>query len=139
MAIFSMLTRSNFYSPQAIQTSRACDDILVEASGVDIPPPVKVEPVKPTPFQRHAMGIAVAGQDLVACAPTSAGKTAAIYFSIIGRIYEEMKKFAYRTGVRIVVTYCGKPIYRQPHIRDTVELMEMPQTMIFTATFSEEI
>ncbi|KAK8576341.1 hypothetical protein V6N13_090814 [Hibiscus sabdariffa] len=27
----------------------------------------------------------------------------------------------------------------EPHIRDTVELMEMSQTMLFTATFSEEI
>ncbi|KAK8478930.1 hypothetical protein V6N11_034883 [Hibiscus sabdariffa] len=141
MAIFSMLTRSNIYSPQPIQTSRgrggsfgprfidddddelevvddtleeanltknakACDDIRVEASGVNIPPPVssfsemdlgdainrnlkRCNFVNPTPIQRHAIPIAFAGRDLVACAPTGAGKTAAICFSIICRVSHE--------------------------------------------------
>ncbi|XP_022749703.1 DEAD-box ATP-dependent RNA helicase 52C-like [Durio zibethinus] len=141
----------------------AYEDIPVQASGENIPPPVetfaeidlgdglkqnirKCKYLKPTPIQRHAIPIAVAGRDLMACAQTGSGKTAAFCFPIIcgvlkdqlllacrdGRpvacplalilaptrelscqIHEEAKKFAYRTGVKIVVAYGGKPISQQ--------------------------
>ncbi|KAK8568700.1 hypothetical protein V6N13_106595 [Hibiscus sabdariffa] len=143
----------------------AYEDIPVQASGDNIPPPVRTfdeinlgdglkqnirrcNYIKPTPIQRHAIPIAVAGRDLMACAQTGSGKTAAFCFPIISgvlkdplvvarrgdgvstavcplalilaptrelscQIYEEAKKFAYKTGAQIAVAYGGTPIYQQ--------------------------
>lgn len=138
----------------------AYEDIPVEASGSDIPPPVsafaeihlgeglnqnirRCKYVKPTPIQRHAIPIAMAGRDLMACAQTGSGKTAAFCFPIICgilrnqlsrggarlacptalilsptrelscQIHEEAKKFSYKTGLKVVVAYGGAPISQQ--------------------------
>ncbi|CAN0838695.1 DEAD-box ATP-dependent RNA helicase 37, partial [Linum grandiflorum] len=140
----------------------AYNDIPVKASGTDVPPPAEsfeeidleeglIENVrrckytKPTPIQKHAIPIAVAGRDLMACAQTGSGKTAAFCFPIISKvlknglqsgrggtrmaqpcalilsptrelscqIHDEAKKFAYKTGVKIVVVYGGAPIHQQ--------------------------
>ncbi|KAL2338353.1 hypothetical protein Fmac_012799 [Flemingia macrophylla] len=89
-------------NPDAINFD-AYDSIPVEASGKDVPPPVKwfretdleeglkrnierCKYVKPTPVQRHAIPIAGAGRDLMACAQTGSGKTAAFCFPIISGI-----------------------------------------------------
>ncbi|GAB4851492.1 DEAD-box ATP-dependent RNA helicase 37 [Ancistrocladus abbreviatus] len=140
----------------------AYDDIPVETSGDNVPPPVETfadidlgkelnanirrcKYVKPTPVQRHAIPISLAGRDLMACAQTGSGKTAAFCFPIISgimrgqhpqkprgartvyplalilsptrelsmQINEEARKFAYQTGVKVVVVYGGAPISQQ--------------------------
>ncbi|CAK7342237.1 unnamed protein product [Dovyalis caffra] len=118
----------------------AYEDIPVETSGQNVPPPVntfveidlgeavnqnirRCKYVKPTPVQRNAIPILLAGRDLMACAQTGSGKTAAFCFPIIAgimreqelscQIHDEAKKFAYQTGVKVVVVYGGAPINQQ--------------------------
>ncbi|KAJ6914459.1 hypothetical protein NC651_016662 [Populus alba x Populus x berolinensis] len=140
----------------------AYEDIPVETSGQNVPPPVntfaeidlgeavnhnirRCKYVKPTPVQRNAIPILLDGRDLMACAQTGSGKTAAFCFPIIAgimreqyvqrphggrtvyplalilsptrelscQIHDEAKKFAYQTGVKVVVVYGGAPINQQ--------------------------
>ncbi|KAH9312867.1 hypothetical protein KI387_027902 [Taxus chinensis] len=140
----------------------AYEDIPVETSGENVPPPVntfaeidlgdalnlnirRCKYVKPTPVQRYAIPISLAGRDLMACAQTGSGKTAAFCFPIIAaimrsnvpsrprsgrssfplalilsptrelsmQIYEEAKKFAFQSGIKVVVVYGGAPISQQ--------------------------
>ncbi|MBA0824067.1 hypothetical protein Goarm_020751 [Gossypium armourianum] len=84
----------------------AYEDIPVEISGENVPPPVntfvdidlgellnqnirRCKYVKPTPVQRHAIPIVLGGRDLMACAQTGSGKTAAFCFPIISGIMRE--------------------------------------------------
>ncbi|CAL0325708.1 unnamed protein product [Lupinus luteus] len=149
----------------------AYESVPVEVSGNNVPPPVnnsfgeteleeglkrnieRCKYVKPTPIQRHAIPIASAGRDLMACAQTGSGKTAAFCFPIISgilslkarsssglyslprgdgggvayptalilaptrelssQIHDEAKKFAFQTGLKVVVCYGGAPAGHQ--------------------------
>ncbi|KDP32384.1 hypothetical protein JCGZ_13309 [Jatropha curcas] len=163
----------------------AYEDIPVEITGSNIPAPVdtfteidlgmglnenikRCKYVKPTPIQKHAIPIAVAGRDLMACAQTGSGKTAAFCFPIIrgilrnglkavgsgrGRarvtypsalilsptrelscqIHDEAQKFAYNTGVKVVVAYGGAPIIQQERER-ALKSFKIGVTPILVAT-----
>ncbi|KAI9099933.1 P-loop containing nucleoside triphosphate hydrolase protein [Phlyctochytrium arcticum] len=148
------------------------DDIPVEASGHDAPAPIAnfvdsaldelaKSNVKlagynhPTPVQKYSVAIVTGGRDLMACAQTGSGKTAAFLLPILSQnfkdgpptgprggdggygrrpkvapstlilaptrelamqIYDEARKFAYRSWVRPCVCYGGQPMVEQ--IRD---------------------
>ncbi|XP_073944641.1 ATP-dependent RNA helicase bel isoform X2 [Choristoneura fumiferana] len=102
---------------------------------------------KPTPVQKYAIPIVLAHRDLMACAQTGSGKTAAFLVPILNQMYEagpvkhtgpynrrkqyplglvlaptrelatqifdEARKFAYRSRVRPCVVYGGSPIHEQ--------------------------
>ncbi|EGF79236.1 hypothetical protein BATDEDRAFT_35392 [Batrachochytrium dendrobatidis JAM81] len=141
------------------------DDIPVEVSGNAAPLPIHsfedstMDPLaksnvklagysNATPVQRYSVAIVTAGRDLMACAQTGSGKTAAFLLPILSQnfsdgatvsdtptdrrskilpislilaptrelaiqIYEESKKFAYRSWVRPCVAYGGTPISDQ--------------------------
>ncbi|KAJ3120002.1 DEAD-box ATP-dependent RNA helicase [Nowakowskiella sp. JEL0407] len=139
------------------------DDIPVEASGDSVPEPIVdfesseldqliksnvslAKYTNPTPVQKHSVPIVTGGRDLMACAQTGSGKTAAFLLPILSQnfkdgapnrdsrgsrkafptslilaptrelalqIYEEAKKFAYRSWVRPCVVYGGQPMGEQ--------------------------
>ncbi|CAK0783317.1 DEAD-box ATP-dependent RNA helicase 52B [Coccomyxa viridis] len=81
----------------------AYDDIPVEATGDQVPSPIasfeeaqlppalaantiRCKYTKPTPVQKYSIPIGLARRDLMACAQTGSGKTAAFCFPIIGNI-----------------------------------------------------
>ncbi|XP_018411834.1 PREDICTED: ATP-dependent RNA helicase DDX3X isoform X5 [Nanorana parkeri] len=149
------------------------DDIPVEATGSNCPPHIEIfhdvnmgeiimgnialtRYTRPTPVQKHAIPIIIGKRDLMACAQTGSGKTAAFLLPILSQIYadgpgeavmhqkdngrygrrkqfplslvlaptrelavqiyEEARKFAYRSKVRPCVVYGGADIGQQ--IRD---------------------
>lgn len=99
----------------------AYEDIPVEITGSDVPKPVstfaeidlgeslkdnimnRCKYVKPTPIQRHAIPVALAGRDLMACAQTGSGKTAAFCFPIISGVLKTQSPVPY--GRREMVAY----------------------------------
>ena len=145
------------------------DDIPVEASGTNVPDPVRVfanPPLDdhllgnielagyqvPTPVQKYSIPIVMGGRDLMACAQTGSGKTGGFLFPIlsqayqngpsaaagaaggmgyrqrkaypttlilaptrelVSQIYDESRKFAYRSWVRPCVVYGGADIGSQ--------------------------
>jgi len=144
------------------------DDIPVDATGENVPKSINTfdelnfheiissnikltHYTKPTPVQKYSMPIITAKRDLMACAQTGSGKTAAFLVPILNlifnnghvpnytlinkrkkllpvslvlaptrelalQIYDEARKFAYRSRVRPCVVYGGADIKAQ--IRD---------------------
>ncbi|KAE9604838.1 hypothetical protein Lal_00010954 [Lupinus albus] len=97
----------------------AYEDIPVETTGENVPPPVntfaeidlgealnenirRCKYVRPTPVQRNAIPISLAGRDLMACAQTGSGKTAAFCFPIISGIIRGQPIQRPPRGVRTV-------------------------------------
>ncbi|KAF8094735.1 hypothetical protein N665_0354s0024 [Sinapis alba] len=97
----------------------AYEDIPIETSGDNVPPAVntfaeidlgealnlnirRCKYVKPTPVQRHAIPILLAGRDLMACAQTGSGKTAAFCFPIISGIMKDQQHVQRPRGSRAV-------------------------------------
>lgn len=143
------------------------EDIPVEATGNQVPPHITsfndvnlTEIVKnnialarydtPTPVQKYAIPIIITGRDLMACAQTGSGKTAAFLVPIMNQMYEhgasssppsnrlnnrrkqyplglvlaptrelatqifeEAKKFSYRSRMRPAVLYGGNNTHEQ--------------------------
>jgi superfamily II DNA/RNA helicase len=141
------------------------DDIPVEATGENVPKPINSfdelnfheiiadniklsKYTKPTPVQKNAMSIISNRRDLMACAQTGSGKTAAFLVPILNlifnggqvqnhsfinkrkkllplslvlaptrelalQIYDEARKFSYRSRVRPCVVYGGADIKQQ--------------------------
>jgi ATP-dependent RNA helicase DDX3X len=87
----------------------------------------------PTPVQKYSIPIVMGGRDLMACAQTGSGKTGGFLFPIlaqafqayptslilaptrelVSQIFEESRKFAYRSWVRPCVVYGGADIGSQ--------------------------
>lgn len=144
------------------------EDIPVEATGDDVPPHVDnfgdidlgeiitsnielTKYTKPTPVQKYAIPVVLKGRDLMACAQTGSGKTAAFLVPILSKlfstgpikqtddedggpsrfnqrkqyplalilaptrelasqIYDEARKFSYRSHMRPCVVYGGADI-----------------------------
>lgn len=139
------------------------DEIPVHTQGNEVPKPINnfsdsllhplikdnvklAEYANPTPVQKFAIPIVTKGRDLMACAQTGSGKTAAFLFPILSQafnhginprrvsgmhfqrtaypsalvlaptrelalqIWEEARKFAYRSWVVPCVAYGGQPI-----------------------------
>lgn len=138
------------------------DEIPVETSGKECPRPIDsfaeidlgisletniklAKYDRPTPVQKYSLPIVTGGRDLMACAQTGSGKTAAFLFPMISmllrtapppdnygyggrrkvfplglvlaptrelacQIYEETRKFSYKTGLKSVVVYGGASI-----------------------------
>ncbi|XP_059316276.1 DEAD-box ATP-dependent RNA helicase 52C-like isoform X2 [Lycium ferocissimum] len=88
----------------------AYDDVPVDVSGTgNVPKPVssfsemcfskelndnikRCKYLNPTPIQRYAIPVAMGGRDIMACAQTGSGKTAAFCFPIISGILKEKTK-----------------------------------------------
>uniref|UniRef100_A0A914VPG2 RNA helicase n=1 Tax=Plectus sambesii TaxID=2011161 RepID=A0A914VPG2_9BILA len=143
------------------------EEIPVEATGQDVPPPImlfadlklhcwieenikKCGYAKPTPVQKYSIPTLLVNRDLMSCAQTGSGKTAAFLIPVINhilqngpqalrrtetqnngrrkqfpaalvlsptrelslQIYNESRKFAYRTPITSALLYGGRENYR---------------------------
>lgn len=129
-----------------------CPKGIVDFASSDLHPLIKDNVAlggytNPTPVQKNSVAIVTAGRDLMACAQTGSGKTAAFLMPILSQIlknnpapvrrsgyvrilapaalimaptrelamqiFEEARKFTYRSWVRPGVAYGGQPMAQQ--------------------------
>ncbi|XP_078176725.1 DEAD-box ATP-dependent RNA helicase 37-like isoform X3 [Carex rostrata] len=105
----------------------AYEEIPVETIGNDVPPPVssffqidlgsdlelniqRCGYKKPTPVQKHAIPVIMAGRDLMACAQTGSGKTAAFCLPIIAGILKGRNGFSETRGPRGTGSRAASPV-----------------------------
>src|SRR5438045_3887772 len=77
---------------------------------------------EPTPIQRQAIPVILSGRDVIGCAETGTGKTAAFLLPILQKISERSKP-----GLRVLV------------LAPTREMALQRQTLLFSATMSASI
>lgn len=148
-------TGINFEKYEDIPVHLSGDDCpkgIVDFESSDLHPLIKENVMlggysNPTPVQKGSVAIVTAGRDLMACAQTGSGKTAAFLMPILSQIYknnvppkrrggyahvlapaalimaptrelaiqifEEARKFTYRSWVRPGVAYGGQPMVQQ--------------------------
>ncbi|XP_073151036.1 DEAD-box ATP-dependent RNA helicase 52C-like [Henckelia pumila] len=109
--------------PVIVNNVGAYDDMKVEVTGADVPPPEtsfsemgfysralednikRCKYVNPTAIQRYAIPVAMAGRDLMASAQTGSGKTAAFCFPIISAImkHRQTRSFVGNMNNRVTI------------------------------------
>lgn len=134
----------NFDQYESIQVSVTPNDVAPAESFADMAlhqqlmeNVTRCRYTKPTPVQKYGVPVVIAGRDMMACAQTGSGKTAAYLIPAVNymlthgvatgsmrtaapsalimaptrelsiQIYEEGRKFTFRTGLRCVVVYGG--------------------------------
>lgn len=127
----------------------AYEDIPVETSGHDVPAPVntfaeidlgdalnenirRCKYVKPTPVQRYAIPISIAGRDLMACAQTGSGKTAAFCFPIISGILKSPKPHQRSRSTR---TACPLALILSPTRELSVQVCQTNKHLVSSTFF----
>ncbi|XP_055695064.1 ATP-dependent RNA helicase bel isoform X2 [Lutzomyia longipalpis] len=120
------------------------EDIPVEATGSHVPPhitsfdDIKLTEIisnsislarydKPTPVQKYAIPIILAGRDLMACAQTGSGKTAAFLVPILNQMYER--------GLGTPPSSGNRSYYRRKHY--PLGLVLAPTRELATQIFEE--
>uniref|UniRef100_A0A1L8DJ63 RNA helicase n=1 Tax=Nyssomyia neivai TaxID=330878 RepID=A0A1L8DJ63_9DIPT len=122
------------------------EDIPVEATGSHVPPhittfdDIKLTEIisnsislarydKPTPVQKYAIPIILGGRDLMACAQTGSGKTAAFLVPILNQMYERGLGTPPSSGGG------GRSYYRRKHF--PLGLVLAPTRELATQIFEE--
>jgi ATP-dependent RNA helicase DDX3X len=88
---------------QALAVGDNCPESIKSYDDIDWAPAVKANITRckyksPTPVQKYAIPISLAGRDLMACAQTGSGKTAAFCFPIIHGILQRGLQGSMRGG-----------------------------------------
>jgi ATP-dependent RNA helicase DDX3X len=123
---FSEMDSSSLISNGGINFD-AYEEIPVETSGREVPPPVSsfceidlgsclqlnikhCGYKKPTPVQKQAIPIIMAGRDLMASAQTGSGKTAAFCLPIIAGILRDQSGFSERQAPHGIRSKAASPV-----------------------------
>src|SRR5437016_5035851 len=100
--------------------------------------------ITPTPIQARAIGTALEGKDLIGCAQTGTGKTAAFAIPTIERLFDHLeRRSATLSSVRIVVLDEADRMLDMgfaPQVERILAVTPLDrQTLCFSATMPEEV